>query len=87
MRSVRVMRARHDGLATAAQPPCHAHRARSLVPWDRGATMMHAADDRDSDGDGLTATVDRRVWLIIACVASGVSIALTLTLAMLLTRR
>jgi len=49
--------------------------------------MMHAADDRDSDGDGLTATVDRRVWLIIACLASGVSIALTLTLAMLLTRR
>jgi len=48
---------------------------------------MHASNNGDTDAHHLTATVDRRVWLIIACVASGVSIALTLTLAMLLTRR
>jgi hypothetical protein len=50
-------------------------------------TMTHAANDRDTDARRLTGTVDRRVWLIIACLASGVSIALTLTLALLLTRR
>ena len=52
-----------------------------------GVAIMQTSNDRSTGAHLLHSGIKRTDWLIISCIASGVSVALTLTIVLLLLRR